>query len=104
MLFISAVVSSGPRVFVSSRTRRPCRRTHGGWPVVMCKSLAPSLTTVSSSLSIWIVGIQFSPLRTRGHYWHAGFETPLSEGMSLGRNAELTGLYGRLDVSFLSLR
>ena len=71
MLFISDVVSSGPRTLVSRRTSRPCRRTQGGCPVVRCKSLAPSLTTVSRSLSIWSVAIQYSRWPSRRHYWRS---------------------------------
>ena len=54
MLFISATVSSGSRTLVSSRRSRPCRRNTGGWPTVMCMSLAPCLTQACSSLSIRI--------------------------------------------------
>ena len=64
MLFISATVSSGSKTLVSSRISRPSMRSTGGWPTVMCKSLALRLTTVWSSLSIRIVAIAASsPLK-----------------------------------------
>ena len=41
------------------------RRWMGGWPVAMCRSLAFSRTTVSSSLSIWINAMRDLSLQCR---------------------------------------
>ncbi len=52
MLFIRAIVSSGSKTFVSNFLIRPSIRSTGGWPTVMCRSLALRLTTVCNSLSM----------------------------------------------------
>ena len=55
MLFISACVSAGSSTLVLSRCMRPWRRSTGGWPTVMCRSLAPCFTHAESNLSMRIV-------------------------------------------------
>src|SRR5437899_521443 len=55
MLFISACVSAPSSIFVLSFVIRPLMRNTGGWPTVMCKSLAPCFTHAESNLSMRIV-------------------------------------------------
>src|SRR5437773_2117813 len=54
---MSDTMSSDSSTLVCRLRRAPCRRSVGGRPTVRCRSEAPSLMTVSSRRSIWIVDI-----------------------------------------------
>ena len=75
MLFIRATVSSGSKTFVSSFLIRPSIRSTGGWPTVMCRSLALRLTTVCSSLSMRNVPM-IRPSGSRGRDRESGERSP----------------------------
>jgi hypothetical protein len=59
--FMRADVSSGVRTLASSFRIRPPARTTGGWPTLMCRSLAFTWMTVESNFSMATLDTKHPP-------------------------------------------